>query len=217
MKSNLIYLLDRDGYIVKSLSKYNDYFEAMCLNCGKDIMFYKDEFINGKRCSDCDIKKDDMEYINNKIESKTYEVIEFKNVNDIKIKHFCGKVYNIDFLDFNKHYCSLCSKSSGEKTVETWLINNNVEYEEQKTFNDLRVKNKLRFDFYIPSQNMCIEFNGQQHYSPIEFWGGDEQFELTKSYYKIKKNYCLENGMVFLEIKYDEDIEKKLKENIKID
>ena len=40
----------------------------------------------------------------------------------------------------------------------------NIKYEEQKTFEGLKYIGKLRFDFYLPDYNLCIEFQGKQHY-----------------------------------------------------
>ena len=29
--------------------------------------------------------------------------------------------------------------------------------------------------FYLPSFNLLIEYNGIQHYEPVDFFGGEEQ------------------------------------------
>jgi len=73
------------------------------------------------------------------------------------------------------------------------------------------LKGKLRCDFYLPEKNVVIEYNGEQHYKPNEFYGGKKGFELTQKRDKIKKEYCLNNGIDFLEIKFSDDIETKLK------
>jgi very-short-patch-repair endonuclease len=28
-------------------------------------------------------------------------------------------------------------------------------------------------DFYLPDYNICIEYNGAQHYKPVKYWGGE--------------------------------------------
>ena len=41
---------------------------------------------------------------------------------------------------------------------------------------------------------MCIEFDGIQHFKPIEYWGGIEKLKTTQKHDKIKNRYCnLEN------------------------
>ena len=38
----------------------------------------------------------------------------------------------------------------------------------------------LSYDFYIPNNNVVIEFQGKQHFEPIEYFGGKEYFEPAK-------------------------------------
>ena len=44
------------------------------------------------------------------------------------------------------------------------IIENNITFEIQKRFEGLVDKSYLTYDFYIPSKNLLIEFNGEQHY-----------------------------------------------------
>ena len=60
------------------------------------------------------------------------------------------------FLNQNKG-CSKCSMSKGEYKIETFLRNNNISFECQKTFDKWVFKNKLKFYFYLSEQNICIE------------------------------------------------------------
>lgn len=55
----------------------------------------------------------------------------------------------------NKSGCPRCKSSKGENAVKLILDNNKIEYVTQKTFPGCKSKNLLRFDFYIPSLNMC--------------------------------------------------------------
>ena len=64
----------------------------------------------------------------------------------------------------------------------------------------------MPFDFYLPNQNMCIEYDGIHHFEPTTF-GGDledakRQFELTKKKDKIKDDFCKSSGIRLLRIKY---------------
>jgi len=62
------------------------------------------------------------------------------------------------------------------------------------------------FDVYFKSLNVAIEYNGKQHYQPIEFYGGDKGFENLVRLDTLKRKKCLENNCILFEIKYDEDI-----------
>ena len=62
---------------------------------------------------------------------------------------------------------------------------------------------RQRFDIYIPYLNVAIEYNGKQHYEPIEFFGGDEKFQYQVKWDITKRNKCTENNCILFEIKYD--------------
>lgn len=107
--------------------------------------------------------------------------------------------------------CPLCANSKGEDKIQSILDNKKIVFERQKVFSDCKDKGWLRFDFYIPSKNMLIEYNGKQHYEPVERWGGVKQLENVKRRDRIKKDYAIKKGFNFFVIRYDEDIEEKLK------
>lgn len=65
---------------------------------------------------------------------------------------------------------------------------------------------RQRFDIYIESLNIAIEYNGKQHYEPIDFFGGVDGFNETVKRDLLKKVKCTENNCILFEIKYDEDI-----------
>lgn len=48
----------------------------------------------------------------------------------------------------------------GEKFIQNWLDKNNIKYEPQKKFNDLKDKLSLSYDFYLPEQKVLIEYQG---------------------------------------------------------
>lgn len=109
--------------------------------------------------------------------------------------------------------------SKGEKLIWNWLRQHTIEFEFQKRFSDCKDKNILPFDFFIPKYNLCIEFQGSQHYDPGFYIRkkksqeeGMKKYLIQKKHDEIKKNYCIQNNINFLEIKYTEKIEDKLKE-----
>ena len=114
------------------------------------------------------------------------------------------------------HGCPNCSISNGEKFIKNWLDNQKIKYTGQKKFENCLSKKgkKLKFDFFIPYLNLCIEFDGKQHFEPSEFFGGQEKFEILKENDRIKDIYCIQNNIQLLRIKYDENIEQILKQKI---
>jgi len=106
--------------------------------------------------------------------------------------------------------CPSCNESSGEKEVARLLTEKGVEFKRQKRWTKCRDKNPLPFDFYIPSLNLAIEYDGEQHFIPKNCWGGGEEFDKIKRRDALKNKFCEENNIPLLRINYTENIEEKL-------
>jgi hypothetical protein len=102
--------------------------------------------------------------------------------------------------------CNKCLNSLGEKEIENYLTQNNFQFLPQHKFPNCKFKKELPFDFYLPDYNICIEFNGEQHYKPVKYWGGENGFKQQVIRDKIKMEYCKNNNIPLLIIKYDENI-----------
>lgn len=102
--------------------------------------------------------------------------------------------------------CPKCKTSKGELKILKELERLNIDYDYQYVFDDcLSTKNKpLIFDFYLPDLNMCIEYDGKQHYKPIKHFGGEKAFKRRQEYDRIKNEYCRVNNIQLLRIRYDE-------------
>jgi transcription elongation factor Elf1 len=100
--------------------------------------------------------------------------------------------------------CPNCCESRGEVRIEKTLKELGVQFETQVRFPSCRDQRPLPFDFKIG--NLLIEYQGQQHFSPINYGQKNylEAFELIKKHDKTKKNWCLQNGYNLLEIGYNE-------------
>ena len=58
--------------------------------------------------------------------------------------------------------------------------------------------------------NICIEYDGEQHYRAYSIFGGEEKLK-RKLLDEIKNDFCIKNEIKLIRIKYDEIIEEKLK------
>lgn len=97
-----------------------------------------------------------------------------------------------------------CQNSIGEYSILRYLNKNNIAYEYQKRFNDCcGIGNKpLSYDFYLPIHNILIEYQGQQHYYPVDIYGGEEHFEIQQEHDRRKREYATANGYNLIEIPY---------------
>lgn len=66
---------------------------------------------------------------------------------------------------------------------------------------------KYRYDFHLPDYNLIIEYDGEQHYMPVNFGDWDEKeleekFKTTQEHDKIKNEYCKKHNINLLRIPY---------------
>lgn len=132
---------------------------------------------------------------------------------------FCGKYFEVlptYIINNHVHSCGCNSGSSGEKMVEDILKAIKVEYKKQYTFDDCIDKQRLRFDFAIfknDKLSCLIEYDGKQHYEPIEYFGGIDEYQDRVRKDNIKNEYCKNNFIPLYRFTYAEskdDIEKKI-------
>lgn len=108
--------------------------------------------------------------------------------------------------------CPLCVSSRGENDIRVLLNRYNINFTEQHKFDGCVYKRKLPFDFYLPVHNVCIEFDGKQHYHVEHHRGGIEGFELTRTRDQIKNDFCSVNNITLYRIRYDDDVSKKVRD-----
>ena len=117
------------------------------------------------------------------------------------MKHLeCGHVYETSYskiLEGSK--CPNCIYSRGEKAVADVLDSLSIEYTREHSFEHLGRK---RFDFFIPSLNIAIEYDGEQHYKSIDAWGGEEYLESIRQSDALKNDFCDYMGIDLLRIPY---------------
>lgn len=130
----------------------------------------------------------------------------------------CGNTENITDIELKragKFVCSKCADtlSQGEKFIKNILEEHKVNYAQQYVFSDLIGDDKsLRFDFALltPQKKpyVLIEFQGRQHYEPIDYFGGQEKFEKQKRYDEKKRDYCKKNHLTLIEFPYTMEPER---------
>ena len=166
-----------------------------------------------KKCSFLDRRIGDSRFIERvkKIHGDEYDysLIEYRTMH-VKIKIKCLKHGLFEQTPHNHlkgDGCPACYHSSkGEKLISGILNENNIKFIPQHRFNDCKDKIKLPFDFYLPDYSICIEYNGIQHYKPVEYFGGVDGLKEQQRRDKIKLNYCDNNEILLIVVKYNEKI-----------
>lgn len=128
--------------------------------------------------------------------------------NKLKFQCKCGQIYysSLHDLMYNNHICcNNCRKaihSKMERDTARILKELNIDFISQYAYEDCKYKNTLKYDFYLPQYNTCIECQGIQHFEPVDYFGGEEKFKTQQLRDKVKFDYCQSNNINIIYIVY---------------
>ena len=212
--------LSQDYLYNYSKSNYVNNKTKIEIICDKHGSFWQtpQDHLKGSGCPKCKgWNKTTKEFINEAV-SLHGNIYNYSKTNYIKssskVEIICDK-HGSFWQTPNNHLrgagCGKCkNKSKGEYKIEKILIENNISFYQQQTFDNCRYKGLLKFDFYLPALNFCIEYDGIQHFESFNYFGGEKKLKETKKRDGIKNNYCKNNNINLLRIKYNESILEKL-------
>jgi very-short-patch-repair endonuclease len=214
----------------------NNQISIFCNSCSESFTTKPDIHFQGKGCPSCGLQK--VRDKNQKIVKERALTVESDvflkhngRVSCDKLEYKGNKVKSLFGCNVNEEHgywlttpndilrgfgCPICNASKGENKISEILDSLNINYSRQKTFDGCKHKNLLRFDFYLPEHNMCIEYDGRQHFEPVDIFGGEDEFLKTKNRDKIKTNFCLDNNIKLVRIPHTdkENIEGIIKRSI---
>lgn len=181
-----------------------------------DIRNYK-SFINGRQTTYDYCKELECKILSAYINATEKMLIDFN----------CG--HNPNWITPNNlkngYFCPICNESKGEKVIREYLEKNGLEFKQEYIFEDCKYKRSLPFDFYIKEYNLCIEYDGIQHFEVSSYFG-EKSFKDTQKRDKIKNDYCKNNNINLVRIPYweidnvenilDEEFERLRKLNINL-
>ena len=207
-KANLIH----DNFYNYSKTNYINSQTKVCILCHEHGNFYQtpNAHLNGKGCAKCYSKTlNDFIQKANLIHNNFYNYSKSEYKNSKTILCIICPNHGEFWQQPNNHLigkgCPKCQRSKGEEVIENWLKENNIQYETQKRFKDCKNIKPLPFDFFLPNHNICIEFDGEQHFKPSYFGGkesGIEKYNRTKISDNIKNKYCQIYNISLIRIPY---------------
>lgn len=196
---------------------YKNYLTKVKIKCKTHGIFLKDvkSHLRGSGCSEClKITTDEFLKRAKNVHGDLYDYSE--SVYETRRKKLiikCKKHGNFFATPENhidgKTGCPNCFNSKGENKISNILEINKINFLKQYKFQDCKNKFPLKFDFFLPDFKICIEYDGQQHFSSK--WLGIKSFNQTKINDSIKDEYCKINNIPLLRIRFDD---KNLEEKI---
>lgn len=192
--------------------------------CNYEWKIKPNNFKQGKRCPKCAgvLKKNenDIQIFLDKNFPNEYKVIGkyIKKDASIEILHLkCNHIITPSWNNIrNKKFkCKYCNMTSGELEIANILDQLNIDFNTQYKYKECKDKKQLPFDFQfiLNNKEYIIEYDGRQHFEPVNDFGGEKGFKLTKKHDNIKNKFCEENNINLLRIKYETKNIKELIEN----
>ncbi len=135
------------------------------------------------------------------------------NRQHIKIKHLvCNTVYEARYSDIQSHHtgCPHCSQSKGERLIFNTLFYHFNLNENKDFYYGYILPNRLHLDFYLPQYHLGIEYDGIQHFKPINYFGGIENYLGIIKRDKKKDTYCENNNITLIRIPYTVTTNKEI-------
>lgn len=211
-------------FIEKAMSVHNDKYDysktnyintktKVCIICPEHGEFWQtpSTHLSGGGCWKCGLQR-----ISNVRKYTTEKFIE-------KAKKIHGDKYDyskVDYVDSKTKVCIICPKhgefwqtpnnhinglgcaecgheykSLFEEDVFSKLKELNIRMIRQKTFDWLKYRTNMFLDFYLPDYNIAIEVQGEQHYKPSDFFGGEETFVNQQKRDKKKFDLCKKHNI----------------------
>lgn len=220
-----------------SQTEYRNWRTKVIINCPEHGNFYQtpSSHTSGNGCPKCaavamSIRKRHSTKIFVKKATKVhgliydYSLVDYAGDNN-QVKIICpthGAFLQKAGYHLSGYGCQLCSSSKGELKIISVLSKFNIEFVYQKRFKNCRNVNPLPFDFYLPQYNLCIEFDGLQHYKVIPRTNTDYDLtvlEQVKLHDQLKDKFCNEHNINLIRIPYWEfdNIEDIVKSQLKIE
>ena len=132
----------------------------------------------------------------------------------------CGKEIDVraGALRSGKTKSCGCKTSKGNLAIRLILEKRKISFKQEYIFSELyneNADNPLRFDFALFKEDnlLClIEYNGKQHYEPVDFFGGVDAFIDQQKRDNLKREFCKNKRILLFTIKYDENIQERMEE-----
>lgn len=212
------------NFLIKSIDFIENgktYGTVICPLCNNTFQWYLSDINRGKK-KNCGCKKN---YHFNDITNQEFNnllVLERAQRDNVVNNHCqralwlvkcqdCEQILKMDLHSLKRGDHQPCpnirgSFSKGETKIIQLLQELNISFETQKTFNTCRFLDTnamAKFDFYLPQQNLLIEFNGEQHYFFTNSgWNTEETFNITTSHDEYKRQWCNKNNIRLVIIPY---------------
>ena len=190
--------------------EYKGCFEKACIICPEHGEFWQkpQHHLQGCGCTKCRYEENGLEHRStlesficraNEVHSFRYDYskTEYTGTHN-KVCIICpehGEFWQTPLNHLQGHGCTKCQLSKMESEIQKYLTQESVKFDTQKRFDWLKDNRQMILDFYLPNQNIAIECQGEQHFTPNAFFGGNDSFESSLERDRLKYQQCKEHNI----------------------
>lgn len=118
----------------------------------------------------------------------------------------CNHTFYVRPVDFVRgSRCTFCNSSGGEQLLARYFDLRGINYIQHKVFSWLHMpgsKHPQHLDFYLPDYHLAVEYDGGQHYWPVDLYGGNKNYTDQVKKDRNKDLLCHEHGIKLIRIPY---------------
>lgn len=214
------------GYSEVRYNGKNNKVKIWCKNCKEFFYQTPDKHKNNKQgCPKCAIKKSSKAVIDKtgtsfiqkmtKLKGDRYDYSKVIYRGTHKPVEIICRIHGPFWQTPSSHKgkqgcgCPQCAESKSERKIANWLEENSIEF--QREVNITAFNKRKRFDFYIPSMKLYIEYDGPLHYRPVNYnERGYKRLKEQQERDKLRNQWCTDNKVNLVIITYKDDIVSEL-------
>ena len=177
----------------------------VCIICPEHGEFWQTPYkhLKGQGCPKCskNYKLNNETFIKKAREvhggEYDYSKVEYK-FNEKKVCIICpehGEFWQTPHAHLNGQGCPKCNSEKNINEIKLFnFLKNNLNCEVVSQYKSEWL-NGQSLDIFIPKYNIAIEYQGVQHFKPINYFGGSKKYEYTIKMDKLKKEKCDKNNV----------------------
>ncbi|WP_160687196.1 hypothetical protein [Clostridium sp. C2-6-12] len=214
-KKQIFHIYKDKIIIIGEYKNSNTKIKVKCSVDGYEWEAYPYNLLKGSSCPRC---KGNERYTTKRFEEKIFDLYNdeysildqyVNSKSKILIRHNkCNHTWRVSPSSILSGYgCPKCNESRGEKKICAYLEKKKIKYIQEYKFCDCKYKRLLPFDFYLPDYNICIEYDGEQHFKAYRFSDREKaikKLSIIQIRDEIKTNYCKSNNITLIRIPYTE-------------
>lgn len=213
-------VIERDYH--PTSKQHSTFWFCKCHLCNKIYSVSRDSLVNNQSscCNHCKGEK-----IRNKVQERglttwkkgdRFGLLEILGSDGVKGRHSyvkcqcdCGNIVSVRTEHLKGQYhgrtisCGCASQSSGELKIIQLLTKYNIDFKTQYRISDFNISSPFDFALFQNGELLgLIEYDGEQHFISVDFFGGEEKLKLQQQRDKNKNEWCKKNNIRLIRIPY---------------